>query len=102
MLLGDLISRLDDEVVALEALLGLGDLALLADVEAAAARQGLTPGGFAARAVSLFTTGASDDDWVSLIGTIGRAEDPGGACLKGMLAFALRPAPAGAACGHAG
>ncbi|MGJ3263250.1 MAG: hypothetical protein ACFE0R_08435 [Salinarimonas sp.] len=102
MLLGDVIARLDDEVVAMEALVGLGDLALVAEVEAAAAREGLTAGGFAARAVSLFTAGASDDDWVSLIGTIGRAEDPGGACLKGMLAYALRPAPAAPSCGHAG
>jgi hypothetical protein len=102
MLLGDLIARLDDEVVALETLVGMGDLALLAEVEAAAARQGLTAGEFAAQAVAAFSSRASDDDWVSLIGTIGRAEDPGGACLKTMLAYALRPAPAGHACGHAG
>ena len=102
MLLGDLIARLDDETLAIETLVGLDDLALVAEVDTAAARQGLTAGAFAARAVSLFTTGASDDDWVSLIGTIGRAEDPGGACLKTMLAYALRPAPAGHACGHAG
>ncbi|WP_349370126.1 hypothetical protein [Salinarimonas sp.] len=102
MLLGDLIARLDDEVVALEALLGLGDLALLAEVETAAACVGLTAGAFAAQAVGLFASGASDDDWVTLIGSIGRAEDPGAACLKGMLAYALRPAPAAPACGHAG
>ena len=102
MLLGDLIARLDDEVVALETLVGLGDLALLAEVEAAAAREGLDLGAFAAQAVGLFSSGASDDDWVTLIGQIGRAEDPGGACLKGMLAYALAPAPAAPACGHAG
>ncbi|GGK51366.1 hypothetical protein [Salinarimonas ramus] len=101
MLLGDVIARLDDEVVALEALVSLDDLSLLAEVEAAASRDGLTPGGFAARAVQAFTASASDEDWVSLIGTIGRAEDPGGACLKGMLAFALKASRAGPACGHA-
>lgn len=102
MLLGDVIARLDDEVAAMEALVGLGDLALLAEVETAAAREGLAPGAFAARAVGLFSSRASDDDWVSLIGAVGRAEDPGGACLKGMLAFALVPERAAPACGHVG
>ncbi|MGP9820756.1 hypothetical protein ACTZWW_12140 [Salinarimonas sp. NSM] len=101
MLLGDIIARLDDEVVAMRALVDLGDLPLLAEVEAAASRDGLTPGGFAARAVQAFTASAGDDDWVSLIGTIGRAEDPGGACLKTMLSFALRATRAGPACSHA-
>lgn len=100
MLLGDIIAALDDEVVAMQALVDLEDLALLAAVETAAAGEGLTVGGFAARAVQIFAGGASDDDWVSLIGTIGRAEDPGRACLKGMLVWALKPRPVGAACGH--
>jgi hypothetical protein len=56
MLLGDIISRLDDEAIAMQTLVGLGDLVLLTQVETAAAAEGLTAGGFAARAVNLFST----------------------------------------------
>ena len=77
MLLGDIISRLDDEAMAMQTLVGLGDLVLLTRVETAAAAEGLTPGDFAARAVSLFSNQASDEDWVSLIGVMGQTTDPG-------------------------
>jgi hypothetical protein len=101
MLLGDIIARLDDEAVAMEALVGLGDLALLACVEGAAEVEGITAGEFAAQAVQAFSTGASDEDWVSLIGVMGQTSDPGQACLKKMVEFALRPAaPTPHACGH--
>lgn len=100
MLLGTLIRDLEDETRAMETLVALGDLPLLAQVETAAARDGLTPGAFAAQAVAIFANSAGDDEWVSLVGKIGRAEDPGAACLSAMIAFALRPAAA-AGCGHA-
>ncbi len=102
MLLGDVIARFDDEVIALETLVGLGDLALLRRVEEAAAQHALTPGEFAAQAVSIFSTSASDEDWVSLIGVMGQSRDPGQACLKRMVEFALRPAGGAHACGHHG
>ena len=100
MLLGDIIARLDDETIAMEALIGLSDLTLLARVEEAAGREGLSPGGFAAQAVHAFSTQASDEDWVSLIGAMGRTPDPGQACLRKMVEFALRPTGAPHACGH--
>lgn len=100
MLLGTLIRELEDETTAMETLVALGDLALLAKVESAAACDDLTPGAFAARAVAIFANSASDEDWVTLFGKLGRAEDPGAACLSQMLAFSLVP-PAKAACGHA-
>jgi hypothetical protein len=101
MLLGDIIAQLDDETFAMEALVGLGDLALLAKVEGAAEAEGITPGDFAARAVQAFSDGASDEDWVSLIGVMGRTSDPGQVCLRKMVEFALRPATgAPHACGH--
>ena len=58
MLLGDIIARFDDEAVAMEALVGLSDLALLARVEGAAEAEGLSPGEFAAQAVQAFSTSA--------------------------------------------
>jgi hypothetical protein len=91
MLLGDVIARLDDEAVATETLIGLGDLALLARVQQAADQDGVTMGEFAAHAVDAFSTRASDEDWVSLIGAMGQRGDPGQACLKRMVEFALRP-----------
>ncbi len=101
MLLGDIISRLDDEAMAMQTLVGLGDLVLLARVETAASAEGLTPGGFAARAVNLFSSQASDEDWVSLIGVMGQTTDPGQACLRNRLHFALRPPKETVhACGH--
>lgn len=101
MLLGDIIAQLDDETVAMETLVGLGDLALLARVECAAGGEGLTPGEYAARAVQLFSDTASDEDWVSLIGVMGQTDDPGRICLKKMVEFALKPKGGHHACGHA-
>ncbi len=100
MLLGDIIERLEDEAVATEALLAAGDLALIARVQEAAAAREVTPGEFAADAVQTFTTQASDDDWVSLIGVMGQTTEPGTVCLRGMIEFALAPRPAASACGH--
>lgn len=101
MLLGDVIAGLDDEAHAMQTLIGLGDLALVVRVEEAAAGEGLTPGAFAAQAVQLFSNQASDEDWVSLIGVMGQTTDPGQACLRKMVEFALRPSRgAGHACGH--
>lgn len=89
MLLGDLIARLDDEAVAAEALIGLADLSLVARVEAAAEASGLTPGAVAARAVAAFADGASEDDWLSLVGSLSRSDEPGRECLRRMLEASL-------------
>ncbi len=101
MLLGDIIQHFEDEAVAMEALVSLGDLPLLARVEEAATAQGVAPGEFAASAVAIFSQTASDEDWVSLIGVMGRTQDPGEACLRAMISFALRPQGASHGCGHA-
>lgn len=91
MILGDLIAGLEDETSAMETLIGLGDLALLARIEQAAAAHDLTTGEFAAQSVRIFSGRASDEDWVSLIGVMGQSADPGQVCLKRMVEFALRP-----------
>ncbi|ACB24574.1 MULTISPECIES: hypothetical protein [Methylobacterium] len=99
MLLGDIIARLDDEAVADETLVRLGDLVLLGRVQEAAAVEGETAGEFAARAVRLFSVSASEEDWVSMIGVMGQTTEPGMACLRRMVEFALRPQVASPACG---
>lgn len=100
MLLGDLIARLDDADVAMETLLGMGDIVLLSRIEAAATQAGMAPGAFTAQAVATFADRASDEDWVSLIGVMGQTTDPGQACLKRMIEYALRPSQAAQGCGH--
>jgi hypothetical protein len=102
MLLSDIIAALDDEAFADETLVRLGDLPLLARARTKAEHDGLTLGEFAAQAVQNFANRASDDDWVSLIGVMGRTDAPGEICLKTMVEFALQPTGAAYACGHRG
>jgi len=49
MLLGDLIAQLEDEALATEALLSLGDLALTTRIVSLAADQNISAGEFATR-----------------------------------------------------
>lgn len=101
MVLGDMIARLDDEAHAMQVLMGLGDPGLVLQIGKAADDEGLTPGAFTVQAVQQFSAQASDEDWVSLIGAMGRSVDPGQVCLKKMVEFALRPATEAVhACGH--
>ena len=89
MLLGDLLARFTDESVAAEAILALGDLALLASVRDEAEARGLEVGAFAASAVRQYAAQASDEEWVTLLGAMNRDPDPGIVCFKRALAHAL-------------
>ncbi len=89
MLLGQLIRDLSDEGEAAEALRGLGDLPLLARVEQAAQAQDMGAGAYAALAVMRFADQAGDDDWLALMTALERADDPGVACLRAMVVWAL-------------
>jgi hypothetical protein len=90
MLLGDLLSRFKDDSVAADALQRLGNLALVAGVRAGAAAEGLPLGAFIAGAVQRYAQDASDDEWITLMGELGRSEDPGLTCLKRALIHATR------------
>ena len=90
MMIGDLIQRFDDETVAAETLASLGDVALLADIAAAAAEQNVTLGEFASMSVEHFVTRASDEDWLRMFTNITRASDPGAAFLHHILSDAVR------------
>jgi hypothetical protein len=77
--------------------MALGDLVLVADIVAAAEAQGVAPGELARQAVDRFVAAASDEDWVTLIGAMERAEDPGRVFLRRALALVPRAAqPRGA------
>ncbi len=89
MSIGDLIGQFEDEAVAAETLMALGDVALLADISAAAAQRELTLGEFASVAVEQFARGATNEDWLTLIGRLARAEDPGAVFLHQILSAAV-------------
>lgn len=90
MLLGDILSRLENDAVAAETLLSLGDLTLMARLEQAAAERGCALGEFAGAAVRRYAAGASDEEWITLMGALGRAEDPGVVWMKRAFDFVLR------------
>ena len=77
MLLGELIARLKDETVAGEALVSLGNLAMVARLVALAAERNVPVGQLVAQAVGQFVNGASDEEWLSLVGHMSGAADPG-------------------------
>lgn len=99
MLLGQMIERLADDAFAAEALLSLGDLPLLVDVEAACREQETSAVAYASTVARRFADHASDEDWLALMTALERADDPGAACLRQMLAWSLRKDTAGCGCG---
>jgi hypothetical protein len=82
MLFGGLIEQL---------LLGRSDLPLLAELRALAEANDLDLGTYTAAAVNRYASEASDEEWVSLIGAIGRAPD-GLTYLRRALVYATRQA----------
>jgi hypothetical protein len=99
MLLGQVLENLAGETFAAEALLTLGNLPLLARVEAVAQQFGESASTYAAGAVRGFAEGASNEDWLALMGALERADDPGAACLQQMLVWSLRQDAHRADCG---
>jgi hypothetical protein len=91
MLLGDLISQFDDETVAAETVLRVGDLALIAAMRRNADALGMTLGAYASQAVRHYMDSAPDEEWTTLIGLMGRSDDPGTVCLKRAFAQAAGP-----------
>jgi hypothetical protein len=89
MQLGDVIARFEDDAFVSETLLALDDLALTARIAAAAAEQKVSAGDFAAQAIGQFVNGASDEEWLTLIGLISRADNPGEVFLRRVLSNAL-------------
>ncbi|MBV9835381.1 MAG: hypothetical protein JO055_13290 [Alphaproteobacteria bacterium] len=101
MMLGQMIERLGDEAFAAEAMIALGDLALMVEIDAAARSFEVTPAAYAIFAAQGFASHASDDDWLALMTAMERAEDPGTACLKHMLVWSLRHDSGSCDCHHA-
>lgn len=89
-MLGEILARLTDETTAVETILGAGDLALLSAVKEQAAAEGLDLAACVTQTVQRYTHEASDEEWVTLIGLMNRANDPGAICLKRAFEHAQR------------
>jgi len=81
-MLGDILAKLTDETIAVETILGTGDLALLAVVREHAAAEGLDLAACVTQTVQRYTNEASDEEWVTLMGLLNRSNDPSTTCLK--------------------
>jgi len=90
MILGDILKRVSDDGEATEIILGAGDLRMLAAMKERAQAAGLDLASFAKAAVVRYAAQASDEEWITLMGLIGRTSDPGMVCLKRAFDDALR------------
>ena len=90
MFLGQVLDRLGDDAFATETLLGLDDLPLMVEIEAAGRDFGENATDYAVHAVRRFTALAGDEDWQGLMTALERADDTAAACLRHMLRWALR------------
>jgi hypothetical protein len=111
MLLGTIMKQLQDEQMAAQTLLSLGDIVLVARVEAARLPHGETVGEYVAGAAQRFANAGTDEDWLALTTALERSHTPAATCLESMVRWSLtrdlNPAPApapssGCSCGGSG
>jgi hypothetical protein len=89
MLLGDVIARFEDDGFAAETLVSLDDLALTARLASLADRKRMSVGELAQQAVNDFVRDAGDEEWLTLIGLMSRADKPGQVFLRRVLSNTL-------------
>ncbi|MDO8878618.1 MAG: hypothetical protein Q8M24_00160 [Pseudolabrys sp.] len=89
MLLGDLLAELSDETAATEAILSVNDLPMLAAMRERAQADGIDLPAYVAGTVRRYASEASDEEWITLMGLLNRAPDPGAVCLKRAFEHAL-------------
>ena len=82
MLLSDILKTFSDDAAAGEYLLSLGDIALVARLRELADAEGESLGEYASTAVQRYTSQASDEEWLTLLGLISRTDDPANVCLR--------------------
>lgn len=93
MLLGDVLAKFEDAAFATEALLTINDIVLTTRIGEAAAAEALTPGELAMQLIRRFVNGASDEEWLTLIGLMSRSENPGQVFLRRVLSNGLAIGP---------
>lgn len=87
--LGDLLAAARTSAGTFQPWLEASHRELAADVSFAAAREGLTPAGFARVAVADFSRFASEEDWATLVSSLRDSADPGAVCLLAMVHWRL-------------
>lgn len=109
MLLGTIMTQLQDEQSAAATLISLGDLVLVARVEAARRPHGETVGEYVSGAAHRFANAGTDEDWLALTTALERSHTPAATCLETMVRWSLArdldPMPAsasGCTCGGNG
>lgn len=89
MMLGNLISRLSDESTIYELLVAHTSLTLVARMRERAEECGLEFSRYAADAAKRYAVEAGDDEWLTLMGTMTRADDPSAVYLSRAFSYAL-------------
>lgn len=89
MHLGEVMRGLEHDGDAAAALAALGDIVLLAEVQAMATAYDEEPGEYVANASRRFALSASDETWLALMTAMERAADPGKAAVAHVLRWAL-------------
>lgn len=94
MLLGAVINGLKNETIALEALLLLGDIVLLAEVDAARQRHEESTSEYVYGAAQRFAQLASDDEWLRLTTALEKSGQPAETAVEFMVRWSItRDAP---------
>jgi hydroxypyruvate isomerase len=88
-MLGDILRQLNDETAAHGTLLGASDVTLVAAARERSASEGVDLTTCVVETVQRYTAQASDEEWITLIGMLNRAPDPGAAYLRRAFACAL-------------
>jgi hypothetical protein len=85
MLLGQVMRDLQDEARAASTLMALGDIVLVAQVDAARLEHEESVGEYVAGATQRFARLASDEDWLRLTTALERTDAPAEACIRTMV-----------------
>jgi hypothetical protein len=89
MNLGDLIASLEQEETGESMLAALGDLVLFSQVRTMGEAYGESVGAYVATSARRFAASAGDETWLSMVGAMERAPEPGQTALQRMLRWAL-------------
>lgn len=89
MNLGDMIASLEQEETGETMLAALADLVLFSRVRAMSEAYGESVGEYVATSARRFAASAGDETWLSMIGAMEQAAEPGQMALQRMLHWAL-------------
>jgi hypothetical protein len=87
------LARLDEDAVAAETILGLGDISLIARLREHAEASGQSLGAYAAGAVQRYMAHSDDEEWLTLMSAIRHADDPAAVCLRRIFTLAFQRKP---------